>query len=115
MASEGLRMSDNQSRFEEIREQLISEEENVLAGKMMSSEAITYKKKVFAFYMTDESMGFKLGREFQAEEHGITDFTVLSPFKNKAPMIDWLLIPDSDKWEELANIALERMKNTFNK
>lgn len=110
MLSEGVFMSDNQARFEEIREKFIAEQENVLAGKMMSSEAITYKKKVFAFYMTDDSMGFKLGREFQAEAHDITDYNVLSPFKNKAPMLDWLLIPDSDKWEELADIALKRMK-----
>ena len=103
-------MSDTQTRFEEIREKFISEEDNVLAGKMMSSEAITYKKKVFAFYMSDGRMGFKLGREFQAEEHGITDYSVLSPFKNKAPMLDWLLIPASDKWESLTQIALEQMK-----
>ena len=111
MAGEGLLMSDNQTQFEQIREKLISEEENVLAGKMMSSEAITYKKKVFAFYMSDGRMGFKLGREFKLEDYGITDYAVLSPFKNKAPMLDWLLIPARDKWEELAQIALERMKD----
>ena len=103
-------MTDTKTQFDTIREKMVNTHENVASGKMMSSEAITYKKKVFAFFMTDERMGFKLGREFKPEEHGITDYAVLSPFKNKAPMLDWLLIPDMDKWEQLSHLALERMK-----
>lgn len=105
-------MSDHQSHFEDIRQKIISEETDVALGKMMSSEAITYKKKVFAFYH-DDTMCFKLGRDFDLEKHGITEYHVLSPFKNKAPMRDWLYIPQADKWDDLAQIALQKIKEAL--
>lgn len=112
MVSEGLFMSNNQSHFADIRQRLVEQEADVALGKMMSSEAITYKKKVFAFYH-DERMCFKLGREFDLEEYGITEYSVLSPFKNKAPMRDWLYIAQQDKWDELARIALKQMQEAL--
>ena len=112
MVSEGLFMSSNQSHFDTIRQRLVEQEADVALGKMMSSEAITYKKKVFAF-CHDESMCFKLGRNFDLEKYGITEYSVLSPFKNKAPMRDWFYIPQQNKWDELAQIALKQMQEAL--
>ena len=105
-------MSSSQSHFETIQQRLGEQKVDVDFGKMMSSEAITYKKKVFAFYH-DESMCFKLGREFALEKYGITEYSILSPFKNKAPMRDWFFIPQQNKWYELAQIALKQMQEAL--
>lgn len=104
-------MSDQLTEFERIREALVNQYENVQNGKMMSSEAITYKGKVFAFFGRDDDMGFKLGHDFKPEEYGITDYRVLSPFKNKKPMVDWLLIDNSQTWDALAKQALSKMRD----
>ena len=47
--------------FEIIRSQFCSNYKDVTVGKMMSSEAIHYKGKVFAFFSTRQKMVFKLG------------------------------------------------------
>ncbi|MEM9955215.1 MAG: hypothetical protein AAF846_26650 [Chloroflexota bacterium] len=103
-------MSDSIAKFERIREALVSQHENVSKGKMMSSEAITYKGKVFAFYGRDKMMCFKLGRDFKPENHNIAEYRILSPFKNKKPMVDWFLIDDHQQWDTLANYALNKMR-----
>jgi hypothetical protein len=106
-------MSDSQARFEQICEHFLQDYEHIAVGKMMSSNGISYKGKFIAFYMSDDSLCFKLGREFNLEEHGISEYRVLSPFKNKAPMLDWIIVSDADKWDELARIALKRMQATL--
>ncbi|MEZ4668988.1 MAG: hypothetical protein R3E39_13865 [Anaerolineae bacterium] len=96
--------------FSRIAERLVNENPGVAYGKMMSSPAITYKGKVFAFYYADK-MVFKLGREFNPEAHGIQHWGVLSPFTSKPPMHDWIEVDagEMEKWEMLAEQALQRM------
>lgn len=109
MVIEGHVMSDSHTQFETIRNRLVDAHEHVANGKMMSSEAITYKKKVFAFFY-DDAMCFKLGRNFDLAGYGIEEYSVLSPFKNKAPMLDWIIIPNSVQWDTLAEQALQKMQ-----
>ncbi|MCB0661293.1 MAG: hypothetical protein KDC24_01030 [Saprospiraceae bacterium] len=85
--------------------------EQVAPGKMMSSPALQYKGKVFAFFYQDK-MCFKLGKSFQPEDSGINEWQHLSPFKNKPPMTAWFVIDPvhSDQWENLSQMALEAMQ-----
>lgn len=96
--------------FEEIQKALVSEVD-VSAGKMMSAPGIKYRNKVFA-YSTADKMGFKLGKDFQPDQHGITSFNPLSPFKSKPPLAAWFEIDKihQDQWMSLARLALEKMK-----
>lgn len=104
-------MSSAEERFNRISSTLSHEHDNVTQGKMMSSDGIRYRDKFFAFFYRDE-MVFKLGRETEPSELGVTEYSILSPFKTRPPMKDWFQIPysESDKWEMLARQALERMK-----
>ncbi len=79
----------------------------------MSSPGIRYKNKVFAFYYR-EAMVFRLGREFDSTTMGIHDYQLLSPFKTRPPLVGWFVIPPTHlpQWEELARLALERMRET---
>ena len=104
-------MTENgESLFNAIGNQLSSEHESVALGKMMSSPGIQYKGKNFAFYY-NEKMVFKLGKGYDLKSHDIEHFSLLSPFKNKAPMAAWFEISaeDMEKWDALARIALEKM------
>ena len=93
--------------FNTIASQFIEKHDTVAMGKMMSSPAITYKGKVFAFYHKD-MMTFKLGEAFEPESLGITEYQHLAPFKKKPPMRAWFSIPYSqhDDWQALAEQAL---------
>ncbi|MDN5203836.1 hypothetical protein QQ008_20765 [Fulvivirgaceae bacterium BMA10] len=104
-------MSKAKARFEQIGERMISQFENVQWGKMMSSPAIVYNKKVFAFYY-DDGMTFRLGADFDLEGNGIHDYQLLNPFKNKGPLKGWFVIHDTqmDQWESLAKSAYELIK-----
>lgn len=104
-------MSDLNAQFETLAEELIKQHEHITFGKMMSSPAITYKGKVFAFYH-NEGMVFRLGREFDIQAHDIQNYTHLSPFKTKPPMRDWFCISadHADKWSQLAQEALMVMQ-----
>ncbi|MCG8481758.1 MAG: hypothetical protein MJA31_00470 [Clostridia bacterium] len=103
-------MSDFREYFNHIRAEL-TELENVEIGRMMSSEGITYKTKVFAFYYKD-SMVFKLGKSFEPESLGLSNWAWLNPFKNKPPLKAWFVIPGEyeNRWHELAHLALENIK-----
>jgi TfoX/Sxy family transcriptional regulator of competence genes len=107
-------MATSEEHFYSIAENLASQHDDVVMGKMMSSPGILYKKKNFAFF-NDDKMVFKLGKEYDIESHGLSDWSWLQPFKNKGSMKAWYEIPDSEKarWEELANIALEKIKDEF--
>ena len=85
--------------------------ENVATGKMMSSPALQYKGKVFAFFY-QEKMCFKLGKDFQPEDSGISNWQHLSPFKNKPPMRAWFVVDNNhiDLWPELCKMALDEMR-----
>lgn len=96
--------------FRNVAEALASEDSHVTWGKMMSSPGIRYKDKFFAFYY-DKTLVLRFGREFKPENVGITNYTMLAPFKTKPPLLDWFRISatDQDRWEELARIAKEIM------
>jgi hypothetical protein len=80
----------------------------------MSSPAIKYRSKVFAFYY-DSAMVFKLGRDFKPEILGVHHYAPLAPFKTKPPMLDWFVVHSADapRWEALAHRALSRMRSSF--
>ena len=97
--------------FRTIRAKFVGGHPGVAPGKMMSSEGITYRSKVFAFYYNQE-MVFRLGKDYNAKEEGLTDWEHLSPFKDKPPMTGWYCVAYSQKnrWEELALAALETLR-----
>ena len=74
--------------FEKIRTRLISEENYVSAGKMMSTEAIKYNGKVFAFISRNGNMVFKFGVEFNPDDHEF-ESVPFNPFKKKSPLAGW--------------------------
>jgi hypothetical protein len=77
----------------------------------MSSPGIRYRHKVIAFFY-HEAMVFKLGRAFDPETFGLHEYQLLSPFKTKPPLRDWFEVSaiHVDRWEELARLALQRMR-----
>jgi hypothetical protein len=95
--------------FQMIAQTLSDAHDDVEAGKMMSSPAITFRGKVFAF-IHDGMITFKLGEMFEPESMGIDDYQLLAPFKSKPPMRAWFSIPEQEHWQKLALQALERMK-----
>jgi hypothetical protein len=103
-------VNDEEQRFSTIVERLTHEHNNITLGKMMSSPAIQYHGKVFAYFY-NKKMVFKLGRDFQPESLGIREYSLLAPFKTKPPMVDWFEIPATEqhRWEELASYALQHL------
>lgn len=84
----------------------------VTEGFMMREPALKARNSVFCFYWADrETMGFKLGKGFDIEGEGVTEYEHLNPFKNKPPMYAWYMVPanQSDFWPVLAGIALQKM------
>ena len=104
------------SKFQAICDTLLSSDPDVSEGPMMSAPGIRYKNKVFCFYHEDR-MCFKLGKDYDLEAHGISEFGFLSPFKNKPPMKGWYFINEDDAshWDDLAAVALEKMMKQLNK
>lgn len=102
-------MTEAQGLYEFIRDKLCKIE-GVAVGRMMSSPALIYKGKVFAFFHK-EQMTFKLGKDFVPEEEGLQGCTFLSPFKHKPPMRAWIVVPwtEKDHWESLARSALDKL------
>ena len=103
-------MTEAQAYFEHLVARF-TQEVGIAEGKMMSSPALKCKGKVFAFFH-NESMTFKLGKDYRPEEEGIGQWNYLSPFKNKPPMKAWFSLPYAEKehWERLARQAKENMK-----
>lgn len=102
--------------FEELRLKMTQTYDHVGPGKMMSAEAIQYKKKVFAFFHEGE-MTFKLGKDFDLNPFGIHEFGHLSPFKNKPPMKAWYIISPQyiDQWSVLVEKALLQIQKEVDK
>ncbi len=100
--------SEEEQCFRSIAALLASENSAITLGKMMSSPALHYQGKVFAFYY-GKKMVFRLGRDFQPESFNIQHYRVLAPFKTKPPMVDWFEIPSADqhRWEDLSRYALQ--------
>lgn len=104
-------MDTPEQQFSAIAEQLAAESQEITTGKMMSSPGIRYRNKVIAFYY-HEAMVFKLGRAFDPGTFGLHDYQLLSPYKTKPPLRDWFEVSAThiDRWEELARLALQRMR-----
>ncbi|MEN0047666.1 MAG: hypothetical protein AAF806_11460 [Bacteroidota bacterium] len=98
--------------FNEIRTQFCLRDPLIQAGKMMSSEAITYQGKVFAFFSRKQKMVFKLGKEFDPDQYGL-EIQVFNPFKKRAPMYGWFEVPytEHEQWKSLGEKALQYLKN----
>ena len=98
-----------------IADGLVHGEADVEYGRMMSSPAVTLGGKVFAFYCANNLMtgiGARLGRDFDVDGLGLTDWSVLSPFKSKPPLKDWIVVGPADmaRWSEVARLALKQMR-----
>jgi len=98
--------------FNEIRDQFCLKDPKIEKGKMMSSEAISYNGKVFAFFSRNRKMVFKLGKSFEPENLTI-EINVFNPFKKRGPLNGWFEVPFTEKehWKPLTQKALETIKN----
>ncbi len=98
-------------KFEALRTAFCERHEAVTHGKMMSSPAIHYKGKVFAFFSRKQKMVFKLG-EASPQLKQLADLQQFSPFKNKKPLTGWYEsdYKDNEAWETLATQALNNLK-----
>jgi len=103
--------ADGESLFETLADTAAGTEDGVARGKMMSSPGITYRGKVYAFFWRGR-MTFRLGKGFVPEDHGVTEWQYLSPFKNKPPMTGWYTVSEThmDRWGDLADLALKAMR-----
>lgn len=97
--------------FNEIRKQYTNNYDFVEVGKMMSSEAITYKDKVFAFFSRKQKMVFKLGKSFDPSEID-DEIQVFNPFKKRGPLNGWYEVTYSKKelWTPLTERAFNLIK-----
>lgn len=104
-------MNTPEQQFSAIAAHLAAESQEITTAKMMSSPGIRYRNKVIAFFYHD-AMVFKLGRAFDAEQFGLHEYQLLSPYKTKPPLRDWFEISatHSDRWEELTRLALQRVR-----
>ena len=107
------KMEEEYLCFNEIREGFCASDPDITSGKMMSSEAVTYKGKVFAFFSRKKKMVFKLGKGFDPDTMNF-EIPVFNPFKNRAPLNGWFEVSFSDKkqWKPVAKKALELIKTT---
>ncbi|MEL7120029.1 MAG: hypothetical protein AAFO07_11330 [Bacteroidota bacterium] len=98
--------------FNEIRTIFCLKEPEIAKGKMMSSEAITYKQKVFAFFSRKKKMVFKLGKDFDPDDMEI-EIAVFNPFKNRVPLNGWFEVSYifKEHWQSLSEKALLTLKN----
>lgn len=98
--------------FEAIRTDFCKRDKAITIGKMMSSEAIHYQGKVFAFLSTKGKMVFKLGKDFDIRALNVP-LHIFSPFKSKKPLSGWYQLDYEfkDTWYELTEKALEFNKS----
>ena len=74
-------MTAAQAYYEFLRDKLCHQD-GVAIGKMMSSQAVKCKGKVFVFFH-QEKMTFKLGKDFDPEAYGLVDWEYPSFFSYK--------------------------------
>lgn len=106
-------MDDSIKLLDDIGRKLAETHPDVAAGKMMSSRALTYKGKSFAFYYQQQNaMVFRVGKTFDADAARIQHHSPLSPFKTRGPVPGWLqvTVEGRDQWEGLAVLALDALK-----
>ena len=77
----------------------------------MSAPGIRYKNKNYAFFH-NQTMCFKLGKEFPIENYEVSEWSHLSPFKTKPPLKAWYILTKDDAhlWEEFTCLAYEFIK-----
>ena len=97
--------------FESIRTKLCAVHRDVTEGKMMSSPAIHYQGKVFAFFSRKDKMVFKLEKNLDKENFEVP-LIEFSPFKTKKPLAGWYEVGYEycHEWENLTSKALELIK-----
>ncbi|MEX0314117.1 MAG: hypothetical protein AB3N18_08065 [Allomuricauda sp.] len=100
-------------KFMEIREQFCIKYPEVTEGKMMSSPAIHYKSKVFAFFSRKQKMVFKLGKGYPLNELDV-EISEFNPFKNKKPLSGWYEVEYKyhKNWEGLTQLALTTIQTS---
>ena len=103
------------AHWRRLADGLVAGEGGVERGRMMSSDAVKFGGKVFAFYTTKgrfAGLGVRLGRDIDVFSLGLGDWEYLSPFQSKPPMMDWILIGSGDRarWPEMARFALDMMR-----
>jgi len=93
-----------------LKKQMLSNSK-VIEGKMMSSDALKYKSKVFVFFWKDQ-LGCKLGKAYDLKTLGISKWEYLSPFKSKPPMKSWYMIDQehADQWLNISKRALGQLE-----
>ncbi|HMB64318.1 MAG TPA: hypothetical protein VKN36_14660 [Eudoraea sp.] len=99
---------NTEAHFMALVSKFSSSDPEIILGKMMSSPALKYRDRVFAFYHKHE-MGFRLGPGFDPKKSGIRNARPLSPFKTKPPLRGWYIIAanESNTWEFLTGRALD--------
>ena len=98
-------------RFTDIRKEMCATHNGVNMGKMMRSEAITYRGKVFAFFSMKRRMVFRLGKELPPEIQKL-ELSTFNPFKKRGPLNGWYESPYEQNayWQSLSIAALNRTK-----
>src|SRR5258708_34494835 len=86
---------EEEQRFRSIAALLARENSAITVGKMMSSPALHYQGKVFAFY-DGKKMVFRLGRDFKPETFNIQNSRLLARCKPNQPMVDCSEILSAD-------------------
>ena len=99
-------------KFEEIRRFYCKSHPEVSEGKMMSSPAIHFRNKVFAFLSRKNKMVFKLGKDFDLSSVEV-ELSEFSPFKTKKPLSGWYEVgfEHHEKWVPLTEMALHLMQS----
>ncbi|MEM8899407.1 MAG: hypothetical protein AAGC85_14935 [Bacteroidota bacterium] len=98
-------------QFEKLRSDFCEQEEDVRLGKMMSSDALQYRGKVFAFFSRKKKLVVKLGTSFDPTSMGIP-LTLFNPFKKRGPLNGWFEVSFEyhDEWRSMMDLALAKVK-----
>ncbi|WP_128894490.1 hypothetical protein [Longirhabdus pacifica] len=107
-----------QRMYDEIADQLLMEQSGVSIGRIMSTPAITYHHKVFAFYAKKHNkMVFRFGKMFLPTTIPSTGCRPFNPFVNKGPLAGWYEVDYSEKaqWYDLALLSLQNLKKEVDK
>ncbi|WP_020529390.1 hypothetical protein [Flexithrix dorotheae] len=103
---------EGKALFEKITTDYSTKYPDVQPGKMMSSQAIKVKDKVFAFFSKNGDMVFRLGKDFDPDTSESKGIHVFNPFKNKGSLSGWFVVPEQEKrlWESYTHQALENTR-----
>ena len=98
-------------QFEKLRTELCEQDEGIHPGKMMSSDALQYKGKVFAFFSRKKKLVVKLGTSFDPTSMRIP-LTLFNPFKKRGPLNGWFEVSFEyhDEWRSMVDLALAKVK-----